>query len=180
MEDSTSSIEVVRYKAAHYVEEAELVGFAGPKNDILELIFRYDIADVQVIWIVGAGGLGKTTLAKKVYESSEICAKFTCRAWIIVSQSFSPKQLLKEIINQLLGADSLKQLFEQYTTLILNESHLADHLKNGLKEKRYFPVLDDLWTMEAWDCIKPTFWGDNEKGSRVLVTTRSRLPMVTE
>uniref|UniRef100_A0A0A9GNE9 Uncharacterized protein n=1 Tax=Arundo donax TaxID=35708 RepID=A0A0A9GNE9_ARUDO len=166
-------MEVVRYQAAHFVQEAELVGFSGPKEEILDLISSSASAQLHVIWIIGAGGLGKTTLAKKVYESSEISARFTCRAWVTVSQSFNVKELLKEMINQLLGAESLRQLLEQCTGFILNETRMADHLKNGLKEIRYFLVLDDLWTIEAWDCIKPTFWGDNENGSRVVVTSRN-------
>jgi disease resistance protein RPM1 len=66
-------------------------------------------------------------------------------------------ELMKEMIYQLLGLESLNMVLDQRKELILNESCLVDHLKNGLKDKRYFLVLDDLWTVEAWDCIKPTF-----------------------
>ncbi|KAJ1259022.1 hypothetical protein BS78_10G121700 [Paspalum vaginatum] len=78
------------------------------------------------------------------------------------------------MIKQLLGVESIKQLLEEHNGLILNEGHLADHLKKGLNGRRYFLVLDDLWTTQAWECINPSFWGENEKGSRVLVTTRNR------
>jgi disease resistance protein RPM1 len=153
---------------------AELVGFVGPKNHVLDLISNSASSQVvKVIWIVGAGGLGKTTLAKKVYESSQVSDKFTCRAWVTVSQAFSVMELMKEMIYQLLGLESLNMVLDQRKELILIESCLVDHLKNGLKDKRYFLVLDDLWTVEAWDCIKPTFWGNNDHGSRVLVTTRN-------
>jgi disease resistance protein RPM1 len=158
MEESTRNLEVIRYQAAHYIDEAELVGFVGPKNHVLDLISNSASSQVvKVIWIVGAGGLGKTTLAKKVYESSQVSGKFTCRAWVTVSQAFSVMELMKEMIYQLLGLESLNMVLDQRKELILNESCLVDHLKNGLKDKRYFLVLDDLWTVEAWDCIKPTF-----------------------
>lgn len=114
MDDSASNIEVVRYQAAHYVHEAGLVGFAGPKKEVLELISSNDGNEVQVVWIIGAGGLGKTTLAKKVYESSEISTKFSCRAWITVSQSFNYKEILKEMIKHLLGEKSLNDLLDDF------------------------------------------------------------------
>ncbi|TVU00225.1 hypothetical protein EJB05_54333, partial [Eragrostis curvula] len=173
-DDSTSNVEVLRYQAAHYVHEAELVGFSGPKKEVLELISSSDSAEIQVIWIIGAGGLGKTTLARKVYERPEISAKFASRAWITVSRSFSIKELLKEMIKQLLEKRSLDRVHEEFKSLTIHEHHLADHLKTNLKEIRYFLVLDDVWNIQDWDCIKPIFWGDNEKGSRVIVTTRKR------
>uniref|UniRef100_A0A0A8XNK4 Disease resistance N-terminal domain-containing protein n=1 Tax=Arundo donax TaxID=35708 RepID=A0A0A8XNK4_ARUDO len=80
MDDTTSNMEVVRYQAAHFVHEAELVGFAGPKLEILGLIFGTPSAQVQIIWIIGAGGLGKTTLVEEVYESYEISTRFSYRA----------------------------------------------------------------------------------------------------
>uniref|UniRef100_A0A0D9WLR5 NB-ARC domain-containing protein n=1 Tax=Leersia perrieri TaxID=77586 RepID=A0A0D9WLR5_9ORYZ len=136
-DDFSSNMEMTRYQAAHYVDEAELVGFDGPKKEILKMISNSENAEAQAIWIVGAGGLGKTTLAKKVYESSNITSMFP----------FHVK---------------------------LKENNLTDHLKEWLRNKRYFLVLDDLWSTKAWDCIKPTLWGNNREGSRLVVTTRNR------
>uniref|UniRef100_A0A0D9WPD4 NB-ARC domain-containing protein n=1 Tax=Leersia perrieri TaxID=77586 RepID=A0A0D9WPD4_9ORYZ len=161
--DSNSNMELIRYEAAHYVDEADLVGFAGPKNEILELLSRSGF-EAQTIWIVGDGGIGKTTLAKKVYESSYICKKFPCRAWITVSSSLLDiKEIFKQIIKQLLGEESLNKLFKKYDRVMVQEHDLTDHLKEGLRERRH-----------AWDCIKPTFWGNNMEGSRVVVTTRNK------
>lgn len=50
---------------------------------------------------------------------------------------------------------------------------LAKYLREELKEKRYFIVLDDLWTIDAWNWINGiAFPSDNSKGSRIVVTTR--------
>ncbi|OEL13066.1 hypothetical protein BAE44_0025916 [Dichanthelium oligosanthes] len=50
------------------------------------------------------GGLGKTTLVRKVYETKEDIAKnFPYNAWITVSQSFIKTELLKDMIRKLLG-----------------------------------------------------------------------------
>uniref|UniRef100_A0A0E0A4X9 Uncharacterized protein n=1 Tax=Oryza glumipatula TaxID=40148 RepID=A0A0E0A4X9_9ORYZ len=167
-------MEMTRYQTAHYVDEAELVGFDGPKKEILKMISVNENVEVQTIWIVGAGGLGKTTLAKKVYESSNITSIFPCRAWITVSQSFDVMDLLKDMIKQLLGKESLDNLFKKYKEVKVKENNLTDHLKEWLRNKRYFLVLDDLWSTKAWDCLKPTLWGNNREGSRLVVTTRNR------
>uniref|UniRef100_A0A0E0DWS6 Rx N-terminal domain-containing protein n=1 Tax=Oryza meridionalis TaxID=40149 RepID=A0A0E0DWS6_9ORYZ len=136
MDDSSSNMEMTRYQGAHYVDEAELVGFDGPKKEILKMILGSENTEDQTIWIVGAGGLGKTTLAKKVYESSNITSMFPCRAWITVSQSFDAMDLLKDMIKQLLGKRSMDNLLKKYKEVKIKENNLTDHLKEQLRNKR--------------------------------------------
>jgi disease resistance protein RPM1 len=50
---------------------------------------------------------------------------------------------------------------------------IASYLREGLNEKRYFIVLDDLWNISDWEWIRDiAFPCSNNKGSRVIVTTR--------
>ncbi|GMP78453.1 hypothetical protein CsSME_00034375 [Camellia sinensis var. sinensis] len=83
------------------------------------------------------GGIGKTTLAKKVYDSQEVVAHFNCKAWITVSQSYKPEELLKTMIKQLSGIYVL--LDEGIESLIVK-------LRGYLSEKRYIIVFNDVAT----------------------------------
>ncbi|CAL5047363.1 unnamed protein product [Urochloa decumbens] len=172
--------ELARNFTALNVEEAQLVGLDEPKKKLIELIAKskapmeYETynAGPRVVSLVGMGGLGKTALAKKAYDSKELSNMFSTRAWITVSQSFDQKQLFKEMINQLFGAESWDKLLKDHQGQVL-EVHLADYLSRRLKEIRYLIVLDDVWTIDAWNHIKITFQDSGKDDSCVIVTTRN-------
>jgi hypothetical protein len=49
------------------------------------------------------------------------------------------------------------------------ENDLADEFKRYVNEQSFLIVLDDLSTIEKWDCIKACF-PNNKKGSRIIVS----------
>lgn len=121
---------------------------------------------LSIVSVVGIGGLGKTTLIKKVYKN--VKQHFDCCAWVFVSQQYVPRDILKEILDQLIENET-----EQEKLLDLKEHELVKRLKDELKEKRYLVVLDDIWEIKAWDSIKMAFPEEN-RGSKVLFTTRKK------
>ncbi|GMQ04112.1 hypothetical protein CsSME_00049643 [Camellia sinensis var. sinensis] len=56
---------------------------------------------LKAVSVVGMGGLGKTTLVKKVYDDAKVKKHFKIHAWLTVSESFRVDDLLKDMIQQL-------------------------------------------------------------------------------
>uniref|UniRef100_A0A8R7RDE6 Disease resistance protein RPM1 n=1 Tax=Triticum urartu TaxID=4572 RepID=A0A8R7RDE6_TRIUA len=170
-----SYIEDVRNHSASNTGEAELVGFTKPREELIKLMdVNTRDGDAKVICVVGMGGLGKTTLARKTYESKDdIVKNFSCCAWITVSQSFFKIEMLKGMIRQLLGGDSLNNLLKELEGKMVQVKDLDEYLNQEIKDKRYLIILDDLSTIDAWRWIKNiVFPNSNKKGSRIIVTTR--------
>ncbi|XP_027772901.1 putative late blight resistance protein homolog R1A-3 isoform X2 [Solanum pennellii] len=120
-------------------------------------------ADIDVISIVGMPGLGKTTLAYRVYNDKSIVDHFDVCAWCTVDQERNEKKLLQKIFNQVIG---LKERF--------NEDHdVADKLRKRLCGQRYLVVLDDMWDTDTLDELMRPF-PEFHKGSRVILTSRKK------
>nr|ABE02736.1 NBS-LRR type R protein Nbs9-75 [Oryza sativa Japonica Group] len=168
-------MEDIRNQSANNIEEADLVGFSGPKRELLDLIdVHANDGPTKVVCVVGMGGLGKTTIARKIYESKEDIAKnFSCCAWITVSQSFVRVELLKDLMVKLFGEEVLKKRLRELEGKVPQVDDLASYLRTELNERRYFVVLDDVWSTDSWKWINSiAFPRNNNKGSRVIVTTR--------
>ena len=84
-------------EASLFIEENELVGIESPKDELIKLLVK-EPSNRTMISVVGIGGLGKTTLVKKVYDNEQVVTHFDCSAWIIVSQSYKMEEILRDMI----------------------------------------------------------------------------------
>ncbi|XP_044470958.1 disease resistance protein RPM1-like [Mangifera indica] len=149
------------------LDKTDLVAIDGPKEKVAELLVGGGLGR-QVVSLAGMGGMGKTTLAKQVYEDRQVKKHFTIRAWITVSRSFKMEEVFKDMLKQLFQAvrKSVPKAVEA-----MSSDGLKKIIKEFLQQRRYLIVLDDVWHINDWDAVKyalPT----NNCGSRVMLTTR--------
>ncbi|KAH0759033.1 hypothetical protein KY290_022526 [Solanum tuberosum] len=154
------------YDITQINEDQLFVGFQEVFQRLLDELLKKE-SRRKVLSIYGMGGLGKTTLARNLFNSPSLITTFQTRAWICISQQYSTQDLLRSIIKSIEGCsqEMLKMLTE------MSERDLETHLRNLLKDCKYLVVVDDVWHREAWESLKRTL-PDNNKGSRVILTTR--------
>ncbi|XP_073036465.1 putative late blight resistance protein homolog R1A-3 [Primulina eburnea] len=137
-----------------------MVGFDKDLIQIMETLTG-DESNLQILSIVGMGGIGKTTLAKNVLKNPLIVDHFDLHAWVTISQQYSVHKILLGLLKEI-GVEEITQE---------HDDKLGVSLHKSLFNRRYFIVMDDMWSIKVWDGIK-RFFPDNGNGSRVMVTTR--------
>ena len=157
----------VLYRQTHSAldESAEIYGRDGDKEVVVKLLLdQQDQHIVQVLPIIGMGGLGKTTLAKMVFNDSRVQKHFELKMWYCVSENFEATAIVKSIIE--LATNKRCDLPD---TIEL----LRGRLLEVLGRKRYLLILDDVWNEEQqkWeDDLKPLLCSSICGPGRIIIT----------
>ncbi|CAI9107954.1 OLC1v1007450C1 [Oldenlandia corymbosa var. corymbosa] len=138
-----------------------MVGLNDQKNKIIDQLTRGVKRDV--VSITGMAGIGKTTMAMDVFCSPRVMHHFYIRAWFVVSQTYTKRDLLLGILSHIISITD--------STLAMSDDDLQLTLYRKLKQTRYLIVLDDVWDTKAWEDLQLAFPNDSN-GSRILITSR--------
>ncbi|MFS8025715.1 putative P-loop containing nucleoside triphosphate hydrolase [Helianthus anomalus] len=121
-----------------------------------------DQKKLDVVSIIGMGGIGKTTLATKVFNDGYVQHHFHIRVWVTVSQTYDKRAVLIQI---------LESIPDQLNLEKDSDSQLREMVHKHLMSDKYLIVIDDIWNIETWNNLKLLFSQDNN-GSRILLTSR--------
>uniref|UniRef100_A0A0E0AQT6 Pi36 n=1 Tax=Oryza glumipatula TaxID=40148 RepID=A0A0E0AQT6_9ORYZ len=150
-----------------------LVGIDEPRDELIKMLSLHEHdynlhmsnRKTKIVYIVGMGGLGKTTLATAVYEKIKV--GFPLYAFVPIGQNPDMKKILWNILNRV-GQDKYLNCPNME---MLNVQELIGELREFIKGKRFFIVIDDIWDKPSWQILESGLQ-DNDCGSKVLVTTR--------
>ncbi|CAM8915202.1 unnamed protein product [Rhodiola kirilowii] len=120
-----------------------------------------------VMSILGMGGLGKTTVARSLYNILKH-EDFHSHGWICVSQEYDTKAILLDLIKSMTNSN------EEVLKGLITKGSMEAHLRNHLNGHSFLVVIDDVWDQHAWESIQKAFPEDEYNKSRVIITTRVR------
>lgn len=146
-------------------EDIMMVGFDGEAIELLDKLTG-GTKQLQVISIIGMGGIGKTTFARRLYRDPLISYYFHVRAWTYASEFYQLSNLLSNLLCCIVHEND--PIFCSSC-----DAKRGEKLYKSLKGRRYLIVIDDVWSIFAWRDLEIFFPKDNN-GSRILLTSRSK------
>ncbi|CAL9020276.1 unnamed protein product [Prunus brigantina] len=147
------------------LDSRELVGMKFIREQI-DLLLAHPMDVVRFMGIWGMGGIGKTTIAKLVYDS--ISTHFESSSFLADVREVSKRGCLVDLQRQLLFP-----ILKEQITQVWDEQWGTSVIKNCLYNKKVLLILDDVSESSQLEKLagEKDWFG---KGSLIIITTRDR------
>ncbi|KAL2329837.1 hypothetical protein Fmac_017418 [Flemingia macrophylla] len=164
---SFGALRQLRWSDSHLVEEF-IVGLDEDINKVVKWLLNEN-QHCRVVYICGMAGIGKTTLAKSIYNYNAIRHHFDALAWVYISQQCKRREVWERILVKLIppSKEEMAQILE------MEDNELARRLFKVQQEKKCLIILDDIWSKKAWDSLSPAFPSENTR-SKIVFTSRNK------
>ncbi|PWA87942.1 NBS-LRR resistance-like protein [Artemisia annua] len=155
-----------RQSQTSLVDASRIFGRQGDKDALVHKLLvdePRNSENLSIVPIVGMGGVGKTTLAKLLYEDEQVKDHFDFKAWVCVSDEWDTFSMSYIIFQSVTGET------KEFKDLNLLQVDLRDRLRNKL----FLLVLDDVWSENSddWESLVSPLKAC-APGSKIIMTTR--------
>ncbi|KAL2906993.1 putative disease resistance protein RXW24L [Bienertia sinuspersici] len=134
--------QLVVKQANHHLDDEIVVGIEADVNKLVGILVERQ--DFNVLTIVGMGGSGKSTVARKLYNHKKVMKHFKHRAWISLPKEWGPsheEHLLSELLIKM-GKSGKKT-----PTHYLKQEPIT-MVQNLLEKEKCLVVFDGVWDWE--------------------------------
>lgn len=158
--------EIGRVTSYSFERQEEVIGRDADKEAIIKQLLECNSEDdIFFMSICGTAGLGKTALARFIFNDSQVRDHFDLRIWVSVADVFDLKVILKKILESVTTTHRGDLSIEELGWFIHRETRGA----------RCLLILDDVWDgleFQNWSDFRFSFPLDG-RGWRCIITTRS-------
>ncbi|KAL4585961.1 hypothetical protein LXL04_010589 [Taraxacum kok-saghyz] len=154
----------VKLRAVHLTKDENLVGMESRMQDLEASLGKGLENEVRMIGIKGMGGIGKTTLARAIFQ--EISSQFEGKSFVEnVREASKAKGLLslqQQVLKDVLGADNVNSVQDAISLM-----------KDRMPLKKVLLVIDDVDHKDQLEALAGAlYWFKG--GSRIIITTRNK------